>query len=80
MMKMGVVNPRAVVSASVMCGMAMNHSPRPTVWTAPRRNWPFAAQDKRRHHQQAERVAQKLGLEGIQRQRQAAHQRVQKDE
>ena len=32
---MGVVKPMAVVSAMVMCGMAMNHSTRP-----PCTNWP----------------------------------------
>ncbi len=40
MMKIGPVNPIAVVSANGMCGNALNHITSPTVCTAPRENWP----------------------------------------
>jgi len=39
-MKIGQVNPIAVVSANGICGNALNHITNPAVWTAPRENWP----------------------------------------
>ena len=41
MMKMGPVKPMAVMSASGICGNAMNHKMSPTVCTPPRQNWPL---------------------------------------
>ena len=40
MMKIGVVKPMAVMSASGVCGKAANQSHSPQEWTKPRTNCP----------------------------------------
>ena len=40
MMKIGPVKPIAVVSARLMCAMAVNQMNRPRACTPPRVNWP----------------------------------------
>ena len=41
MMKIGPVNPSAVMSAKLVWGSAVNQNINPKVCTAPRQNWPL---------------------------------------